>query len=101
MYLGKVARALHAAHVGRHKHVVGCAMTACYGGTTFVICNYDLPGNFVGERSYEQNRAKWVQNVSLVYMLCVLVCINYYHNNKKINFDLYFLLRVISCLIGV
>ncbi|AQK75612.1 pathogenesis-related protein PR-1 precursor [Zea mays] len=32
---------------------VGCAMVACYGGRgTFITCNYDPPGNYVGLRPY-------------------------------------------------
>uniref|UniRef100_A0A0E0NLW2 SCP domain-containing protein n=1 Tax=Oryza rufipogon TaxID=4529 RepID=A0A0E0NLW2_ORYRU len=32
---------------------VGCAMVACYNGRgTFITCNYDPPGNYVGMRPY-------------------------------------------------
>ncbi|KAL0387124.1 UNVERIFIED_CONTAM: Basic form of pathogenesis-related protein 1 [Sesamum radiatum] len=31
---------------------VGCAGTKCSNGWTFVTCNYDPPGNYVGERPY-------------------------------------------------
>ncbi|KAL0387127.1 UNVERIFIED_CONTAM: Pathogenesis-related protein 1A [Sesamum radiatum] len=31
---------------------VGCARTKCSNGWTFVTCNYDPPGNYVGERPY-------------------------------------------------
>ncbi|KAL0454365.1 UNVERIFIED_CONTAM: Basic form of pathogenesis-related protein 1 [Sesamum latifolium] len=31
---------------------VGCARTKCSNGWTFVSCNYDPPGNYVGERPY-------------------------------------------------
>lgn len=36
---------------------VGCAVIACHDGATFIICNYDPPGNFVGERPYERTKA--------------------------------------------
>ena len=32
---------------------VGCAMVTCYNGRgTFITCNYDPPGNYVGVRPY-------------------------------------------------
>ncbi|KAH6779430.1 CAP secretory protein [Perilla frutescens var. hirtella] len=32
---------------------VGCARVLCYGGRgVFMICNYDPPGNYIGERPY-------------------------------------------------
>ncbi|KAK8637708.1 hypothetical protein V6N13_136174 [Hibiscus sabdariffa] len=32
---------------------VGCAMVVCDGGRgVFMICNYDPPGNYIGERPY-------------------------------------------------
>ncbi|KAG8059193.1 hypothetical protein GUJ93_ZPchr0002g25202 [Zizania palustris] len=32
---------------------VGCAMVTCYNGRgTFITCNYDPPGNYVGMRPY-------------------------------------------------
>ncbi|KAL0404530.1 UNVERIFIED_CONTAM: Pathogenesis-related protein PR-1 [Sesamum radiatum] len=32
---------------------MGCARVACYGGRgVFMICNYDPPGNYIGERPY-------------------------------------------------
>ena len=34
---------------------VGCAMTTCDflgAGTTFVVCDYEPPGNYIGERPY-------------------------------------------------
>ncbi|PIN20520.1 Defense-related protein containing SCP domain [Handroanthus impetiginosus] len=32
---------------------IGCARVVCYGGKgVFMICNYDPPGNYVGERPY-------------------------------------------------
>ncbi|KAG0597985.1 hypothetical protein M758_12G035500 [Ceratodon purpureus] len=42
---------------------VGCAVIGCHDGATFIICNYDPPGNFVGERPYERSKAKPAQNV--------------------------------------
>ncbi|KAL0359779.1 UNVERIFIED_CONTAM: Pathogenesis-related protein PR-1 [Sesamum calycinum] len=32
---------------------MGCARVVCYGGRgVFMICNYDPPGNYIGERPY-------------------------------------------------
>lgn len=31
---------------------IGCARTKCGNGWMFVICNYDPPGNYLGERPY-------------------------------------------------
>ncbi|CAI0394045.1 unnamed protein product, partial [Linum tenue] len=31
---------------------VGCARVVCDGGDVFMTCNYDPPGNYVGERPY-------------------------------------------------
>ncbi|CAA2991780.1 basic form of pathogenesis-related protein 1-like [Olea europaea var. sylvestris] len=31
---------------------VGCARAKCQNGWTFVSCNYDPPGNYIGERPY-------------------------------------------------
>ncbi|KAL8488805.1 hypothetical protein ACS0TY_024467 [Phlomoides rotata] len=32
---------------------IGCARAVCYGGMgVFMICNYDPPGNYIGERPY-------------------------------------------------
>lgn len=32
---------------------IGCARVVCYGGKgVFMICNYDPPGNYIGERPY-------------------------------------------------
>ncbi|KAG6554282.1 hypothetical protein Mapa_004198 [Marchantia paleacea] len=31
---------------------VGCASASCPGGGTFVGCNYDPPGNYVGQKPY-------------------------------------------------
>lgn len=31
---------------------VGCARAKCRSGSTFVTCNYDPPGNYIGERPY-------------------------------------------------
>jgi pathogenesis-related protein 1 len=41
---------------------VGCAVIACHDGATFIICNYDPPGNYVGERPYERRKAAPAQN---------------------------------------
>ncbi|XP_057786482.1 pathogenesis-related protein PR-1 [Salvia miltiorrhiza] len=39
--------------VWRGTRRVGCARVVCYGGRgVFMICNYDPPGNYVGERPY-------------------------------------------------
>jgi pathogenesis-related protein 1 len=45
--------------VWRHTRRVGCAVASCTGGSPFrandwtlVVCNYDPPGNVVGERPY-------------------------------------------------
>ncbi|CAN6482172.1 unnamed protein product [Victoria cruziana] len=31
---------------------LGCAKVTCNGGGTFITCNYDPPGNIVGQRPY-------------------------------------------------
>ncbi|XP_057802705.1 basic form of pathogenesis-related protein 1-like [Salvia miltiorrhiza] len=31
---------------------LGCAHTHCPDGWTFITCNYDPPGNYIGERPY-------------------------------------------------
>ncbi|XP_047965190.1 basic form of pathogenesis-related protein 1-like [Salvia hispanica] len=38
--------------VWRGTHSVGCAHIPCPEEWTFVICNYDPPGNYVGERPF-------------------------------------------------
>lgn len=38
--------------VWRNSRSVGCAHVACTNGWTFVTCNYDPPGNYVGQRAY-------------------------------------------------
>ncbi|KAK4424316.1 Basic form of pathogenesis-related protein 1 [Sesamum alatum] len=38
--------------VWRDSTKVGCARAKCPNGWTFVTCNYDPPGNYVGERPY-------------------------------------------------
>lgn len=43
---------------------VGCASVECPDGATFVICSYDPPGNFVGERPYQRSEVKPAQNAT-------------------------------------
>ncbi|CAN6450663.1 unnamed protein product [Victoria cruziana] len=31
---------------------LGCARVKCSSGAIFIICNYDPPGNFIGQRPY-------------------------------------------------
>ncbi|KAJ4716075.1 Pathogenesis-related protein 1 [Melia azedarach] len=38
--------------VWRNSVRLGCARVQCSNGWWFVICNYDLPGNYVGQRPY-------------------------------------------------
>ncbi|CAJ1936224.1 unnamed protein product [Sphenostylis stenocarpa] len=38
--------------VWRNTLRVGCAKVACDDGGTFIGCNYDPPGNYIGERPY-------------------------------------------------
>lgn len=38
--------------VWRNSVRVGCARVQCNNGWWFVICNYDPPGNYVGQRPY-------------------------------------------------
>ncbi|KAK4415263.1 Pathogenesis-related protein PR-1 [Sesamum alatum] len=39
--------------VWRETRRMGCARVVCYGGKgVFMICNYDPPGNYIGERPY-------------------------------------------------
>ncbi|XP_042511018.1 pathogenesis-related protein 1C-like [Macadamia integrifolia] len=38
--------------VWRNSVRLGCARIQCSSGGTFITCNYDPPGNYVGERPY-------------------------------------------------
>ncbi|CAL0300848.1 unnamed protein product [Lupinus luteus] len=38
--------------VWRNTQRLGCAKVRCDNGGTFITCNYDPPGNYVGERPY-------------------------------------------------
>ncbi|KAL5706037.1 hypothetical protein ACHQM5_024252 [Ranunculus cassubicifolius] len=38
--------------VWRNSVRLGCARVGCNSGGTFVICSYDPPGNYIGERPY-------------------------------------------------
>jgi len=38
--------------VWRNTQRIGCAKVRCDNGGTFITCNYDPPGNYVGERPY-------------------------------------------------
>ncbi|KAJ1434863.1 Ves allergen [Sesbania bispinosa] len=38
--------------VWRNTQRVGCAKVRCDNGGTFITCNYDPPGNYVGEKPY-------------------------------------------------
>ncbi|KAL6211908.1 hypothetical protein ACLB2K_017131 [Fragaria x ananassa] len=38
--------------VWRNSVHLGCARAMCKNGWMFVICNYDPPGNYIGERPY-------------------------------------------------
>ncbi|KAL2460343.1 CAP superfamily protein [Abeliophyllum distichum] len=38
--------------VWANTHRLGCARVKCQDGWTFVTCNYDPPGNYIGERPY-------------------------------------------------
>ncbi|KAJ8768979.1 hypothetical protein K2173_023974 [Erythroxylum novogranatense] len=38
--------------VWRNSVRIGCAKVRCSNGGTFIGCNYDPPGNFVGQRPY-------------------------------------------------
>jgi len=38
--------------VWRDSKRLGCAQAQCNNGWTFVICNYDPPGNYVGQKPY-------------------------------------------------
>jgi pathogenesis-related protein 1 len=31
---------------------LGCAKVTCSAGGTFIVCNYDPPGNVVGQKPY-------------------------------------------------
>jgi len=41
--------------VWRNSQMVGCGSANCPGGGTFVVCSYNPPGNFNGERPYLQS----------------------------------------------
>ncbi|KAE9595038.1 hypothetical protein Lal_00041250 [Lupinus albus] len=38
--------------VWRNTQSIGCAKVRCDNGGTFITCNYNPPGNYVGERPY-------------------------------------------------
>ena len=38
--------------VWRNSKRFGCAQATCNNGWSFVICNYDPPGNYVGQKPY-------------------------------------------------
>ena len=38
--------------VWRDSKRLGCAQSQCNNGWTFVICNYDPPGNYLGQKPY-------------------------------------------------
>ncbi|XP_059446929.1 pathogenesis-related protein 1-like [Corylus avellana] len=38
--------------VWRNSVRLGCAKVRCNSGGTFIICNYDPPGNYVGQKPY-------------------------------------------------
>ena len=38
--------------VWRNSVRLGCAKVRCNNGGTFIGCNYDLPGNYVGQKPY-------------------------------------------------
>ncbi|AES63612.1 hypothetical protein MtrunA17_Chr2g0280311 [Medicago truncatula] len=38
--------------VWRNTQRIGCAKVKCNNGGTFITCNYDPPGNYIGERPY-------------------------------------------------
>ncbi|GJN10358.1 hypothetical protein PR202_ga28446 [Eleusine coracana subsp. coracana] len=38
--------------VWRNTRAIGCARVICNNGGTFIICSYNPPGNFIGQRPY-------------------------------------------------
>ncbi|GAA0173136.1 defense/immunity protein [Lithospermum erythrorhizon] len=38
--------------VWKNSKRIGCAKAECYNGGVFMICNYDPPGNYIGEKPY-------------------------------------------------
>ncbi|KAE8674908.1 Basic form of pathoproteinsis-related protein 1 [Hibiscus syriacus] len=44
-------RALHASGLANSVRL-GCAKVRCNNGGTFIGCNYDPPGNIIGQRPY-------------------------------------------------
>ncbi|XP_078430800.1 pathogenesis-related protein PR-1 type-like [Wolffia australiana] len=38
--------------VWRNSVRIGCARVQCFNGAIFITCNYDGPGNYVGQRPY-------------------------------------------------
>ncbi|XP_021903795.1 basic form of pathogenesis-related protein 1-like [Carica papaya] len=38
--------------VWRNSRLIGCGKAKCNNGATFIVCNYDPPGNFIGETPY-------------------------------------------------
>ncbi|GJN24434.1 hypothetical protein PR202_gb12172 [Eleusine coracana subsp. coracana] len=38
--------------VWRNTKTIGCARNICNNGGIFIICSYNPPGNFIGERPY-------------------------------------------------
>lgn len=45
--------------VWRDSVYLGCAKVNCYNGGSFVICSYDPPGNYEGDRPYWTLR-RWI-----------------------------------------
>ncbi|KAL6347789.1 hypothetical protein AAG906_026318 [Vitis piasezkii] len=41
--------------IWRNSLRLGCARVQCNSGGWFVICNYDPPGNYVGQRPFPEN----------------------------------------------
>ncbi|KAG0568949.1 hypothetical protein KC19_6G054200 [Ceratodon purpureus] len=45
--------------VWRNSQFVGCGSANCPGGGTFVVCSYNPPGNFNGQRPYLQSDVQY------------------------------------------
>ncbi|KAI3958836.1 hypothetical protein MKX01_023512 [Papaver californicum] len=77
--------------VWRNTYRLGCASVNCTTGGTFVICSYDPPGNWIGQRPYSDpvrkpsksgsitgSRNIWVPNFLVFFLVFFLLSHKFY-----------------------